>query len=73
MRDIVHITNQFKREVKFPHIYSKIRNVNINFQIDTKLAKLVINHRVIINCMQQNINYISTDKGYLHYYQFSVS
>lgn len=52
MRGIVGITNHFKREIKVPHIYSQIRNAQMNLQIDAKLAKLVIIHRVIVNFIQ---------------------
>lgn len=42
LREIVHITNQFKGEVKVSHVYSWIRNAKINLQID---AKLIIIHK----------------------------
>lgn len=68
MKKIVHITNQFKREVKVLHIYIQIKNAKMNFKIYTKQ---VIIHRVIINCIQHGLTYISMGMDYLHYYSFT--
>lgn len=42
MKESVRYYNQFKRECKVSHICSLTRNTEINLQMDTKLAKLIV-------------------------------
>lgn len=73
MRGIVDIANHFKKKSKCHTVISQKRNAQMNLQIDSKLTKLVIIHKMKVSCIQWDTVRLSIHIDYLCYYAFSIS